>query len=381
MERNKPYRVLIGGGGTGGHVFPAIAIADAFREMEPGTGFLFVGALGRLEMEKVPEAGYRIIGLPVTGFQRRITLRNVSFFYYLLVSMIRSRMIIRQFNPDVAIGVGGYASGPILKAASRRGIPILIQEQNSYAGVTNRLLAKSAASICVAYEGMDRYFPAEKIVITGNPVRKELLESDPGKSERKVESGKNTPDLELFGLEPGLKVCLVLGGSLGARTINMSMMENLDRLGKEEVQVIWQCGKNFIDRAEKAVAESGVKNVRVYPFISGMAGAYRVADVIVSRSGAITISELCIVGKPVILVPSPNVAEDHQTSNARALVTRNAAWMVTDREAPRELVPRMLELVKDTGMQNTLSAEIRKLGIPDASVRIAGEIKKILNNQ
>jgi len=378
MEMKKPYRVLIGGGGTGGHVFPAIAIADAFREMEPSTEFLFVGALGRLEMEKVPEAGYRIEGLPVTGFQRRLTLRNVSFFYFLLVSMIRSRRIIRRFNPHVAIGVGGYASGPILRAASRRGIPVLIQEQNSYAGVTNRLLAKSAVVICVAYEGMDRYFPAEKIMITGNPVRRELLEFIPGKIGATVETVKRRADLEAYGMGPGTKVCLVMGGSLGARTINRSILENLDLLGKEDLQVIWQCGRSFIESAETAVAESGVRNVRVFPFIAGMAGAYRIADVIVSRAGAITISELCIVGKPVILVPSPNVAEDHQTSNARALVARKAALMVTDREASRELVPRILELLKDEGLQKSLSAEISKLGIPDASRRIAVEIEKIL---
>lgn len=393
MKENKPYRVLIGGGGTGGHVFPAIAIADALREREPETEFLFVGALGRLEMEKVPEAGYRIIGLPVTGFQRRITLRNVTFFYHLLVSMVRSRRIIRAFAPHVAVGVGGYASGPILKAAARRGVPVLIQEQNSFAGVTNRLLARSAATICVAYEGMERYFPAEKIVITGNPVRKEMVELSAGwglKGGKDVSNGedvrsgdaaKSRDDLDAFGLEPGFQICLVMGGSLGAGTINNTILAHLELLGKEDLQVIWQCGKNFLSRAEEAIALSGVKNVRVFSFISAMAAAYRVADVIISRAGAITISELCIVGKPVILVPSPNVAEDHQTANARALVSGNAAIMVPDREAPAGLVPGMLDLCRDTALRNELSANIRKLGIPDASGRIAEEVKKIMIHQ
>lgn len=379
--------MLIGGGGTGGHVFPAIAIADALREREPETEFLFVGALGRLEMEKVPEAGYRIIGLPVTGFQRRITLRNVTFFYHLLISMVRSRKIIREFAPHVAVGVGGYASGPILKAASRRGVPILIQEQNSYAGVTNRLLARSAASICVAYDGMERYFPAEKIVITGNPVRKELVElfsersAEGGPGTRAGDGAKSRDDLDLFGLESGTRICLVLGGSLGAGTINNTILAHLELLAKEDLQVIWQCGKNFLSRAEEAVTGGGVKNVRVLPFISAMAAAYRVADVIVSRAGAITISELCIVGKPVILIPSPNVAEDHQTGNARALVSRKAAILFPDREAPAELVPGMLDLLNNGDLRGELSANIKKLGIPDASGRIAEEVRKIMFHQ
>ncbi len=320
MNRETTYRILIGGGGTGGHVFPAISIADAIRALHPQAEFLFVGALGRLEMEKVPEAGYTIVGLPVAGFQRRLTLRNVTFFFKLAASLVRSRRIVRHFQPHVAVGVGGYASGPILKAAARKGIPVLIQEQNSYAGVTNRLLARSAQTICVAYEQMDRYFPAGRIVLTGNPVRQNLV-------------GRTTDrsgDLEEFGLEDGKKTCLVVGGSLGARTVNESVIGGLDKLDRDDLQVIWQCGKLYHHEVEAKVARSGLKNVKVLPFISKMDRAYGAADVIIARAGAITISELCIIGKPAILVPSPNVAEDHQTRNAEALVSRDAAVMIPD---------------------------------------------------
>lgn len=369
MDRREPYRILIGGGGTGGHVFPAIAIADALKEMDPGMEFLFVGALGKLEMEKVPEAGYTIEGLPVAGFQRRLTLKNISFFYKLFVSMIRSRKIVGNFSPDLAIGVGGYASGPILKAAARKGIPIVIQEQNSYAGVTNRLLARSARTICVAYEQMDRYFPAERIVITGNPVRQHLLKlrNDPKEGH------------ELFEIEKGKRVCLVVGGSLGARTLNRSFMEGLEKLDREELAVIWQCGRYYQQEVEEKVRASGLKNIRVMPFISRMDLAYGMADIIVSRAGAISISELCIVGKPVILVPSPNVAEDHQTHNAASLVSKSAALMVADVEAGEKLVDSMLKLMEDGAEKEKLSKNIKQLGIADASQRIAAEVQKILN--
>jgi len=333
--------------------------------------FLFVGALGRLEMEKVPEAGYTIEGLPVAGFQRRLTIKNLSFFYKLLVSMRRSRRIIKRFDPHVAVGVGGYASGPILKAAARRGVPILIQEQNSYAGVTNRLLARSASTICVAYEKMDRYFPAQKIVLTGNPVRKEMVE---------LQSDREAARKE-FGLEDGPKVCLVVGGSLGARTINRSFMEGLDLLGKSNIQVLWQCGKHYQEEVEDRVRSSGLKQVRVFPFISRMDLAYGIADVIVSRAGAISISELCLVGKPVILVPSPNVAEDHQTRNAEALVSRQAAKMVSDSQAEKLLMNEMLRLVDHKEEQLSLSENIKQLGIRDASQRIAAEVFKIIKQQ
>lgn len=371
MGDKGPYRILIGGGGTGGHVFPAIAIADALKILHPETEFLFVGALGRLEMEKVPEAGYPISGLPVAGFQRRLTLKNLSFFYKLLVSMRRSRTLIKRFDPHVAVGVGGYASGPILKAAARKGVPVLIQEQNSYAGVTNRLLARSAKTICVAYEKMDRYFPADRIVLTGNPVRKEVV---------KVNKDMKAARKE-FGLAEGKKVCLLVGGSLGARTLNHSFLEGLEKLAKSNVQVLWQCGKYYQREVEERVNSSGSELIRVFPFISKMDLAYGIADVIVSRAGAITISELCLVGKPVILVPSPNVAEDHQTRNAEALVAHKAARIVPDNQASEVLVDEMLGLMENVEEQKRLSENIKQLGIADASQRIAAEVLKIVEQK
>lgn len=368
MDREQPYRVLIGGGGTGGHVFPAIAIADALKEKDPHLDFLFVGALGRLEMEKVPEAGYTIEGLPMAGFQRRLTLKNVTFFYKLLVSVVRSRRIIHRFDPDAAVGVGGYASGPILKAAARKQVPILIQEQNSYPGITNRLLSRWAQTVCVAYEKMDRFFPAEKIVVTGNPVRQHLMQI----------RGVHQDGLEEFRLAKGKKVCLVVGGSLGARTLNQSIMEGLGKLDRSDLQVLWQCGKYYYSEAEEAVKNRVIDNIRVLPFISKMEDAYGVADVIISRAGAISISELCLVGKPVILVPSPNVAEDHQTKNAEVLVSKKAAIMVPDNQAKEHLVDIMLELMDDDNHKKELSKNIKLLGIPDASKRIAAEVLKLV---
>ncbi|TFH27030.1 MAG: undecaprenyldiphospho-muramoylpentapeptide beta-N-acetylglucosaminyltransferase [Bacteroidia bacterium] len=371
MSKSRPYRILIGGGGTGGHVFPAIAIADELRVRDPETEFLFVGALGKLEMEKVPEAGYPIEGLPVAGFQRRVSVKNLTFFYKLLVSMILSRRIVRRFHPDVAVGVGGYASGPILKAAARKGIPILIQEQNSYAGVTNRLLARSARVICVAYEKMDRYFPAEKLVITGNPVRQQVVNLKAGPELIRSE----------FNLEKGKRICLMVGGSLGARTLNRSFLTGLNKLDREDLQVLWQCGRYYHDEVEKKVSASGLKNVRVLPFINRMDLAYQAADIIISRAGAISISELCLVGKPVILVPSPNVAGDHQTHNAEALVEKSAALMVSDSEAEEHLVDLMLGLMGDDKLKEELCTNIKQLGIPDASQRISAEVLKILEEK
>jgi UDP-N-acetylglucosamine--N-acetylmuramyl-(pentapeptide) pyrophosphoryl-undecaprenol N-acetylglucosamine transferase len=369
MSKERPYRVLIGGGGTGGHVFPAIAIADALKEKNPETELLFVGALGRLEMEKVPQAGYTIKGLPLAGFQRKFSLKNFTFFFKLLVSMIRSRGIVRTFDPHVAVGVGGYASGPILKAAARKRVPVLIQEQNSYAGVTNRLLARSARTICVAYEGMDRFFPAEKIVFTGNPVRRHLAEI----------SGRYEEGLKAFDLTAGRKVCLVVGGSLGARILNQSLMEGMEKLDRTDLQLLWQCGKYYQQEVEGAVKASGATHIRVLPFIHNMELAYGVADVIISRAGAITISELCLIGKPVILVPSSNVAEDHQTRNAEALVSRNAALMVSDHQAREQLVDHMLNLLSDEKKKKELSDNIKQLGVTDASERIAEEVLKLVN--
>jgi len=371
MAEGRTYRILIGGGGTGGHVFPAIAIADALSRRIPGSNFLFVGARGRLEMEKVPEAGYEILGLPVAGFQRRFTARNLTFFFKLAASMIMSRRIVRQFRPHLAIGVGGYASGPILKAAARRKVPLLIQEQNSCAGMTNRLLARSAQTICVAYGGMEKYFPASRIVVTGNPIRTDLLDTRESREE----------GLKEFGLETGRKTCLVMGGSLGARTLNESLLNGMKELNRPDIQVLWQCGRYYEKEVEQQVRQSGMENLKVLAFISHMQRAYAVADVIVSRAGAITISELCVVGKPAILVPSPNVAEDHQTRNAEALLAAEAAEMVPDSEAPGSLVTAMISLTLDNRRQEALSRNIKKLAIPDASARIAGEALKLLNSQ
>jgi UDP-N-acetylglucosamine--N-acetylmuramyl-(pentapeptide) pyrophosphoryl-undecaprenol N-acetylglucosamine transferase len=352
-------------------VFPAIAIADALKDINPENEFLFVGALGRMEMEKVPEAGYKITGLPVAGFQRRITFKNVTFFFKLVVSMIRSRKIIRQFKPDVAVGVGGYASGPILKAAARGGVPILIQEQNSYAGVTNRLLAKSAGAICVAYEKMDRYFPSDRIILTGNPVRQNMVKP----------SGNRASAVKEFGIEPSRKVCLVVGGSLGAMTLNQSVVRGMDKLDRDDLHLLWQCGFAYQKEAEEHVLRSRLKNISVLPFIGKMDLAYEAADVIVSRAGAITISELCIVGKPVILVPSPNVAEDHQTRNAEALVSKKAAVLIPDHLAAEHLVDKMLKLIGDEGDTKELSKNIKALGISDAAQRIAEEVYKTVEEQ
>lgn len=368
MSEKRTYRILIGGGGTGGHVFPAIAIADALKALRPGWDFLFVGARGKMEMERVPEAGYRIEGLPVAGFQRRLTLKNLSFFTKLLRSMFLARKIIRDYRPDVAIGVGGYASGPILKAASRRKVPCVIQEQNSYAGLTNRLLAKTSAFACVAYEGMEKYFPGTRIHLTGNPVRKSLVNL----------GADRAAAIEELGLEKGRRTCLVIGGSLGARTLNRSLIRDLAKLDREDVQVLWQCGRFYHEEVLAAVEPAGMKHIHVLPFISRMDLAYTAADVIISRAGAISISELCLVGKAAILVPSPNVAEDHQRHNAEALVAKQAALMVPDAAAGDELVDRLLTLLGDMTMQEKLAANIRKLGIGDAAGRIADLVIELI---
>ena len=371
MKEAKKYRIIIGGGGTGGHIFPAISIANALSEMLNDASFLFVGARGKIEMEKVPEAGYEIFGLPIAGFQRKISIRNISFFFKLVRSMMLSAKLVRKFQPDLAIGVGGYASGPIVRAAARRGIPVVLQEQNSYAGVTNRLLGKSATKICVAYEGMEKYFPRDKIVLTGNPVRQDLV-MPPGEFEKSMSH---------FGLNPGQKVILLIGGSLGARTLNESIMANLDMIRESGFQWIWQCGKYYHSAAEESLGKSGVTNIMLFPFIRSMNRAFQVADVIISRAGAGTISELCIVGKPVILVPSPNVAEDHQTSNAKSLTDHGAAVMVADRDASKELVPAAIRLAGDEEEKVKLSKNIEKLALPDAAKEIAGEVIKILDRK
>jgi len=375
-------RVIISGGGTGGHIFPAISIANAIKKMAPEADILFVGAENRMEMQRVPDAGYRIVGLPVTGFDRKNLLKNFSVLVKLLKSQRKARKIIREFDPQVAVGVGGYASGPTLKMAALMGIPTLIQEQNSYAGVTNKLLAKNADKICVAYEGMERFFPAEKIILTGNPVRQNLLENTPTKEEA----------ARKFGLDGSRKTILVLGGSLGARTINQTLSAQLDDIvAHRDIQVIWQTGKIYYDQVksvlEKHTGKEWVKpcmedipNLYVTDFIKDMNAAYAAADLVVSRAGAGSISEFCLLHKPVILVPSPNVAEDHQTKNALALVDKDAALYVKDVEAPEKLLPLAWTTVADDAKLDSLRTNIAKMALPDSANIIAREVLNLIKN-
>lgn len=361
-------KVIISGGGTGGHIFPAISIANEIKFRFPEAEILFVGAENRMEMQRVPAAGYDIIGLPVTGFDRKNLLKNINVLFRLYKSMSFARKMVRKFMPDIVVGVGGYASGPTLKVANQLGIPTLIQEQNSYAGVTNKLLSKKAAKICVAYEGMERFFPEEKIVLTGNPVRQDL----------KCTPEKREEAYRYFKLDPRKKTILVLGGSLGARTLNRSMMQNTDVIEAGELQYIWQTGKYYYEDACKSIEDKGNLPLHLTDFISRMDLAYSVADVIVSRAGAGSISEFCVVGKPVILVPSPNVAEDHQTKNAMALANKNAAIMVRDDQAITDLLLLARDLINDDIKLNFLSENIKKLALPDAAVHIVDEIEKIV---
>ncbi len=363
-----PKRILISGGGTGGHIFPALSIAEALRRRWPDCEILFVGAEGRMEMERVPAAGYKIIGLPVAGFDRRRLWRNAGVLLKLWRSLTRARRIVREFRPDVAVGVGGYASGPTLKAAQRAGVPTLLQEQNSYAGVTNKLLAKKARRICVAYPDMERFFPAETIVLTGNPVRKALTECTLSQEEAKSR----------LGFDPSRPLVLVVGGSLGARTINNSMAASLDSLLDGETQILWQTGRSGEQTGKGAT--NGRKDVIATAFISDMATAYRAADLVVSRAGAGTISELQLLGKPVILVPSPNVAEDHQRKNALALADRGAAVMITDDEAPERLAPAIRKLMADAPARQKLSENILAMALPESDEMIADAVAKIIEN-
>ncbi|MBQ8520675.1 MAG: undecaprenyldiphospho-muramoylpentapeptide beta-N-acetylglucosaminyltransferase [Bacteroides sp.] len=349
MEKN--LRIIISGGGTGGHIFPAVSIANAIKEMRPDTEILFVGAEGRMEMHRVPAAGYPIKGLPVAGFDRKHLWKNIPVLIKLFKSQRMARRIVRTFRPHAAVGVGGYASGPTLKVAGSMGIPTLLQEQNSYAGVTNKLLAKQAKKICVAYEGMERFFDKDKIILTGNPVRQGLLRQESTREEA----------IRSFGLNPEKKTVLILGGSLGARTINQCLMENLDKIKTSGVQFIWQTGKIYIDEARAVVAGAGeLPMLHVTDFISDMATAYRASDLVISRAGAGSISEFCLLGKPVILVPSPNVAEDHQTKNALALVNKNAALYVKDAEAKELLIDKAVETVNHPELLKNLSTNISK---------------------
>lgn len=363
--KKKEYRILISGGGTGGHIFPALSIANALKE-RLNCEILFVGADNRMEMERIPDAGYKIVGLPVVGFDRRHLLKNISVLFKLNKSLKIAKKIVKDFKPDIAIGVGGYCSGPTLKAAQRAGVPTMLQEQNSYAGVTNKLLAKKAEKICVAYPAMDRFFPAEKIIETGNPVRKTLLKNSRSASEAR----------ESFGLDGKKKTILVIGGSLGALTVNRSMEKGISELVNAGLQVIWQTGKSFFPKAKEAVKD--MKGVVVTPFVSDMASAYSAATIVVSRAGAGSISELELLGKPVILIPSPNVAEDHQTKNAMALVERDAAIIVKDNEASENLIREILSLCGDEPKIVDMSRNIRALAYQDSDSKIVDEVIKIL---
>lgn len=358
-------RVIISGGGTGGHIFPAISIANAIKKHHPEAKILFVGALGRMEMQRVPAAGYEIKGLPIRGFDRRHLLKNVKVLFKIWQSQRMAKRIIKDFRPMAAVGVGGYASGPTLNQAAKMGIPCLIQEQNSYAGVTNKLLAKKARKICVAYDGMERFFPAEKIIKTGNPVRQALMETTVSKEEA----------LASFGLDPSKKTILLVGGSLGARTVNESVLRHLDLVERSGMQFIWQTGKYYNAQInEQLKAHKPLGNLIVTDFISDMGAAYRAADLVISRAGASSISEFCLIGKPVILVPSPNVAEDHQTKNAMALVAKDAALYVKDSDAPDTLLQLAVDTVGDEAKLKALSENIQKLALPNSADIIANEV-------
>lgn len=367
MQHNK-HKFIISGGGTGGHIFPAIAIANELKARFPEADILFVGARGRMEMEKVPQAGYPIKGLWISGLQRKLTIRNLLFPFKVIFSLIQAGKIIKAFKPEAVIGVGGYASGPLLRVAARKKIFTLIQEQNSYPGITNKLLSAKANVICVAYPGMERFFPAEKIILTGNPVRKNVVDI----------KNKKTEALKFFSLQADKKVLLVIGGSLGAKTINESIFNALNILQDQNIQLIWQTGKSFFDIAATACKSLNNKGIHCFSFINDMDLAYAAADAVISRAGAIAISELCLVQKPLILVPSPNVAEDHQTKNALALTSQNAAIMVKDSEAGKKLISEAVALLMNEELCSELSQNIIKFAHHDAATAIADIIAKNL---
>lgn len=367
----KPERkVIISGGGTGGHIFPAIAIANALKSIDPTIEILFVGAEGRMEMEKVPAAGYAIEGLNITGFQRSLKLSNLAFPFRVISSLMKAGKIINRFRPDVAVGVGGYASGPLLFMATRKGVPGLIQEQNSYPGITNKMLASKVEKICVAYENMQQFFPASKIILTGNPVREEMV---------KIE-GKRKDAAAFFGLNSELKTILVVGGSQGARSINHAIKAHLKEISEAGVQLIWQCGKIFFEEAKQAVAAMGNDKIKVFDFITRMDYAYAMADVIISRAGASTVSELCIIGKPAVLVPLPTAAEDHQTKNCKALVEKNAALLIADKNAMEQLVKTTLDLIQDESKQQQLSKNIAGMALANSAKVIAEQVLGLIKN-
>lgn len=376
---DKELRIIVSGGGTGGHIFPAVSIANAVKELRPDARILFVGAEGRMEMQRVPAAGYEIVGLPVRGLIRPLwSLKNIGVIIDFLKSKSKVKSIIREFRPQVAVGVGGYASAPTLNAASAMGIPCLIQEQNSYAGVTNKSLAKKAEKICVAYDGMERFFPADRILKTGNPVRQALLENTQTKAEA----------CESLGLKADKPVVLVIGGSLGAKTVNDSVAGGIERFQKAGIQVIWQTGKYYAESCQKIAADYYAANaagepqyVRPQAFISDMATAYKAADIVISRAGASSISELCLLGKASILVPSPNVAEDHQTKNARALSDKDAAIFVADKDARQKLVDEAIALISNPQRIASLETEVKKLAYHDSALVIAKEVLKLAENK
>ncbi len=364
---NNELRIIISGGGTGGHIFPAVSIANAIKAKRPDAKILFVGAKGRMEMQRVPAAGYEIKGLPICGFDRKHLLKNFAVLFRIWKSQRMAKKIIKDFKPMAAVGVGGYASGPTLNVCASKGIPCLIQEQNSYAGVTNKLLAKKAQKICVAYEGMERFFPADKIIMTGNPVRQNVLSTTLTKKEARKQ----------FGLDPEKKTILLVGGSLGARTINESVLQNLDIIENSGVQFIWQTGKYYHESIVNQLKGKDLPMLKVTDFISDMGAAYQAADLVISRAGASSISEFCLIGKPVILVPSPNVAEDHQTKNAMALVNKDAAIYVKDADAPTVLIKKAVEIVEDAQKLASMSENIKKLGLKNSADVIADEVIKL----
>ena len=367
MSSQSP-KIILSGGGTGGHIYPAIAIANAIKAKYPNAEFLFVGAKGKMEMEKVPEAGYKIEDLWISGLQRKLTLKNLSFPLKVISSLLKAKSILRNFKPDVVIGTGGFASGPMLKQASSNKIPTLIQEQNSYAGITNKLLAKTVKKVCVAYEGMEKFFPKDKIVLTGNPVRNEVVEIE----------GKREQAFEFFGLNPNKKTILVVGGSLGSLAINNAIKSKLQNIIDADVQLIWQTGKTTFAEMDVAAKPFTEKGVKAHQFINKMDLAYAAADMVISRAGAIAVSELCLVGKPIILVPLPHAAEDHQRKNAEALVNHNAAVIVTDKEANQTLVEKALEILSNENQSKKLAENILRLAIKDSAEIIANEALKLI---
>ncbi|AWW30084.1 undecaprenyldiphospho-muramoylpentapeptide beta-N-acetylglucosaminyltransferase [Echinicola strongylocentroti] len=367
-KEKETYRIMISGGGTGGHIYPAIAIANAWAERYPESEILFVGAEGKMEMQKVPEAGYAIEGLPVAGLQRRFTWQNLSFPFKLWDSVNKAKKLIKRFKPHAVVGVGGFASGPLLYVAQKRGVPTLIQEQNSFAGLTNKLLAKKADAFCVAYEGMDKFFPVDKIHFTGNPVRKDILHLDDKKEQA----------IDHFGLDADRQVILVLGGSLGARTINNAVVASMKHFEKQGYQVLWQTGRFYFEEMTVKLEEAGLAYVQAREFIREMDLAYAAADVVISRAGALSVSELSLVAKPVIFIPSPNVAEDHQTKNALACVNNDAAVLLKDEDAVEHLVDSIDQLMADTELRDRLGKNIKKMGKPDAALEIVKKLEALI---